>query len=82
MNENFFDHKFVDQKVLITLQFLNQHFLTKNVSDPIFFSFRTEIFVPKDFVVLRPRGKLECGFAQLYLFNAMSTMPYDVVRGH
>ena len=68
MDKNFFDHKFVDQQVLITLEFLTQHFLTKNVSDPIFYSFGNKIFVPKDFLVLRPRGKLECGFAQLYLY--------------
>ena len=35
--------------------FLNQYF------------YLSELFLPKDFVVWRPRGKLECGLAQLYL---------------
>ena len=43
---------------------MTKHFLTKTVSDTIHYSFGTEIFC----VVWRLKEKLECGFAQLYLF--------------
>ena len=86
MNKNFFDQKFVDQKVLITLEFFTKHFLTKNVSDPIVFSFGHEIFLPKDFVVLRPRENLSVALLSSYLcasYNvsrvcsgSMATQPY------
>ena len=53
-----------------------QIFVTKNLREAfikkvekVCFSFGTEIFQPKDFVIWRLIGKLKCCFAQLYLFQ-------------
>ena len=59
-NKFFSSSKFVNQK-------LNGSLHTRKV-EKVCFSFGTEIFQLKDFVIWRLRGKLECGSAQLYLF--------------
>ena len=68
MNQHFFYQQFFDYKIFRTQKCLDPIFHDQKFSDPILSSFKTEIFLMKDFVVWRLRGKRECGFAQLYLF--------------